>query len=110
MHYVRDEAIKPYLTIKNRLLGGADLVEDAGKGTLKLIKSHPKTVASIIGGSAILGGAPIVYNAISNKASGAKESLGDQSSRMFDVLWGNTFGTRGHGSSNYKILKKAFTR
>ena len=57
-------------------------------------------------GLGILGTLPIAYNITSNKISGADENLNDQTSRMFDAFWGNTFGTRGHGSSDYKILKK----
>ena len=60
-------------------------------------------------GLGILGTLPIAYNITSNKISGADEKL-DQISRKFDAFWGNTFGTRGHGSSGYKILKEAFTK
>ena len=61
-------------------------------------------------GLGILGTLPIAYNITSNKISGADENLNDQTSRIFDALWGNTFGTRGHGSSDYKILKEVFKR
>ena len=58
-------------------------------------------------GLGILGTLPIAYNITSNKISGADK---DKISRKFDAFWGNTFGTRGHGSSDYKILKEAFTK